>query len=376
MANKETKQQVKDALTKAIREKKLSQDFLTNLGPAVIETLRPVLDEIATNSKLSKDELLSALSQIKIDVPKADVPKAEVTVTMPEVRVPTPQVTVNVADIPAPIIPEIKIPKITVPKPEVTVNVPPFPKIPKLEWPSESMPIEGWVRLQGIDLSHPLPVQLRDAKGNQIDLSAGLTQVTGGGVAARVVKVSGMPATTGVVTINPDGNPIYVSAGLTDTELRASSVDVQQASGATWSVSVNDVFRTTVATNLINSEDRLRVSVETGSSGLTDAELRASAVPVIQVTGSVWSVSVNDAFRTTVASNLINADDRLRVSVETGGGGLTDAELRAASVPVSQVTGSVDSVNVLQWAGVATGSGDERNASTLKVMHVGDAGVS
>ncbi len=511
-------QQVKDALSKAIIEKKLTQDLLNNLGPAVVDVLRPMLGEIADNSRISKDEILSALSELKIDVPKIDVPHATVEVKIPEIKVPTPQVTVNVADIKPPIIPEIKIPKIVVPKPEVTVNVPAFPKIPALQWPSEAMPIDGWVRLQGVDITHPLPVQLRDAKGNVVDLSAGSSQALGGAISSRQVKVTGMPASSGVVLLNPDGNPTSISAtitgggssvslvnadgtyydsanplpvtfsaasiqpvsqvsghewsvsvndifrttvasslinsddrlrvsletggsGLTDAELRAVAVPVNQltgsnwsvfatnpvdqgdaatalrvviagnssasvtatqgtspwvvsatdldirdlvnatdsvaayqVSGATWSVSVNDIFRTTVASNLINSDDRLRVSLETGGSGLTDTELRATAVPTSQVSGATWSVSVNDIFRTTVASNLINSDDRLRVSLETGGSGLTDAELRASSVPVAQASGANFSVEVTNlFASQAGYGGGEGIAQALRVVLASDS---
>ena len=170
---------------------------------------------------------------------------------------------------------------------------------------------------------------------------------------------------TATTIVNAD-NRIRVSvetggSGLTDSELRASSVPVEQVSGSTWSVSVNDSFRTTVVSNLINSDDRLRVSVETGGSGLTDSELRATAVPVSQVSGAEWSVSVNDSFRTTVTSTVINSDNRLRVSLETGGSGLTDAELRVSSVPVEQVSGSNWSVSVTNTVPVSATDLDIRN---------------
>ena len=154
-------------------------------------------------------------------------------------------------------------------EPKVTVNVPDF-KIPDIKWPDGDMPIKGWVQLMGVDLDNPLPVQLRDAHGKPVNLFENLTTLVGGqggGGGPKIMKISDISNSAYGVLVNADG--------------------------------------------------RLRTSVETGSTGLTDTELRASSVPVAQASGAVWSVSVNDAFRTTAASNLINSDDRLRVSVKT-----------------------------------------------------------
>ena len=181
--------QAKDALDKALQEKKLTQEFMRNLGPAVIDILQPVLQELANNSKLSKEEWLKAIEGIKINVPKSDIPQAQVDVKIPEIKVPTPQVTVNVPDIKFPEFKEIKLPKIVVPKPEVTVNVPPI-RIPEMKWPDGEMDIKGWVKLQGVDFENPLPVQLRDSSGKPMNLIENLTQVISGGGGARIGKVS------------------------------------------------------------------------------------------------------------------------------------------------------------------------------------------
>lgn len=98
----EALQKAKEALTRAIEARKLNEDFLKSVGPAILDALTPVLREIADNSKLSKEELLSAIAGIDINVPKVEVPKAEVQVQIPEIKVPQPVVNVSV--------PEIKIP--------------------------------------------------------------------------------------------------------------------------------------------------------------------------------------------------------------------------------------------------------------------------
>lgn len=348
----------KESLTKAIETEKRNRSLLSAIGPAIIDALRPVLDEILSTFRQSAEDIKQEISNIKIDppvIPEIKMPEFKI----PEIKVPDTRVNIPPISLPEIKIPEIKIPPIRVPKAEITVKVPEI-KIPDIILPDE-MNVKGWVSLMGVDLNNPLPVQLRDAKGNPVNLFENLTQVvSGGGGGFKSVKISGFEKSLYSEYLNADGR-LKVSVesgggGLTDAELRASSVPVEQVSGSTWSVSVNDVFRTTAASNLINSDDRLRVSLETGGSGLTDAELRATAVPTSQLSGATWSVSVNDAFRTTVTSSLINADDRLRVSLETGGSGLTDAELRATAVPVSQLSGANWSVNVTNTV-IVNGSG-------------------
>ena len=352
--NAEILKAAKEALDKALAQKELNKELIKTLGPAIIDALKPVLNEIAGNSKLSKEEILSAISNLKINIPEISVPKAEIKVEIPEIRVPEPRVTVNVPKIEVPKIPEIKIPPIKVPKPEVTVNIPPF-KIP--DFPKE-MGVSGWIGMMGYDrgfLKDPLPVQLRDAQGNPMNLIENITAVIGGGGGKR-----------DFLTIKGFGQSAF--------------------------------------SELTNADGRLRVSVETGGSGLTDAELRASHLDTQQVSGSVDSVYVLGAFGSSVADGVFNADNRIRVSVETGGSGLTDSELRAAHLDVQQVSGSIDSVKVtgfdvsvaaslvdssgVQYSGSnplpvsATMTLDqaqdegEADARTLRVVHAGDVAVS
>lgn len=301
--------QAKEALARAIEEKKRGQELISSLGPAVVETLKPILHEIAFNTKLSKQELLEAVSRIKIDVPKADVPQAQVDVRIPDIKVPAPQVTVNVPDLKMPPMPEVKLPKIVVPKPEVTVNVPPI-KIPNLEWPKENMPIEGWVQLQGVSLSSPLPVQIRDAEGKPVSFG----NFNGSANAAHVVRVSGVLSTVAIVNVNPDGNPVS-GTGLTDSELRATAVPVSQVSGANWSVSVTDI----TAVNL----------------DIRDLDYTTDDVSVYQVSGASWSVEATQAGTWNIGT-LTGITNSLEVKQVSG---FTDSVF---------VTGSADSMLAYQ----------------------------
>lgn len=298
--------QAKEALARAIREKENVKKILDNLGPAVVGTLQPFLQELLRNSKTTKEELRGLLGDIQINVPKIDVPKAQVDVTVPKIPAPIVNVTVPPIKVPQGAAPKIKLPTINVPAPEVTVNV------PDLVWPKDPMDVNGFLKLQGVDLQNPLPVQLRDSKGRPVNLLENLTTLIGGG-GARNMKVQGFGTGGRVLVELPTGG-----SGLTDAELRALSVPISQVSGATFSVSVNDAFRTTVASNLINSDDRLRVSLETGGSGLTDAELRATAVPMSQVSGANWSVEVTGVVPGTAAASLGKSIDSPVGSVDVG----------------------------------------------------------
>ena len=343
MTNEQILKTTKEALDQAIAQKKLSQEMLKNLGPAIIDILRPILEEMTNNAKISKEDIMAAVASIKVEVPKIDVPQTEVKVTIPEIKVPEPKVTVNVPDIK---VPEIKIPVINVPKPEVTVNIPKFPDFPKFP---EEMDIKGWVNLMGYDrglLNNPLPVQLRDANGKPVNLLENLTTIIGGGGGGGkhdYFTIRGFSQSAFADYLNADGR-LRVSvetggSGLTDAELRASHLDVQQVSGSIDSVYVTGAFGSAVADGVFNSDNRLRVSVETGGSGLTDSELRASSIPVEQVSGSIWSTYVTGALNSILAG-YENPDNRIKVELPTGSSGLTDTELRATAVPVSQVSGA------------------------------------
>ncbi len=313
--------------------------FMTAIGKDMVVALTPVISQLAEQSKISKNEIIEgikeAIEELRIEVPPADIT-----------------------------IPDIIIPDIRVPEAKVTVNVPPF-KIPPLEWPNGNMPIEGWVRLQGIDLSHPLPVQLRDKDGKPVNLFENLTTLVsqgGSGGKHDFFTIKGFNQSAYSEIMNAYGR-LRVSmetggAGLTDTELRASSVPVAQVSGAIWSTAVIDIFGSTAASNVFNADNRIKVSVETGGSGLTDAELRASAVPVAQASGANWSVYAT-GFGASVAATLLNGDGN-SLDPRDRNWSITETVpiSTAQSFEVKQVSGFNDSVYV-------TGFGASVGASLL-----------
>lgn len=175
--------------------------------------------------------------------------------------------------------------------------------------------------------------------------------------AARVTSEE--PATTDYGVVVKDPYNSITAARLLNT------LDVKQVSGANWSVSVTDIFGS-VGTNVINPDGRIKVELPTGSSGLTDSELRASSVPVSQASGAQWSVNVVDVFATTTTSNVVNPDNRVKVELP-------------AAIPVTQsgtwdevgINDSGNSITVDNAALSVTGGGVE--ASALRVTIANDS---
>jgi len=267
--------------------------LIMGFGKDAAKLLEPLMEELAKVGKFNKEEIKEILSNVKVQT-NVTTPKAEVEVKIPTIKIPPVDMS------------GVKWPPIKVPKAEVIVRVPEI-KVPNVVMPDE-MNIKGWVQLQGIDLNNPLPVQLRDADGKPVSLG---------------------------------GNTIF-SGG--------------SGGGKSDYFTIKGYSKSAFA-ELQNGDGRLKVSVETGGSGLTDNELRASHLDVKQLSGSIDSVYVTSNFGTTFTTDdMINPDNRLRVSVETGGSGLTDAELRASSVPVAQVSGANYSVNVTGVAGTVAAS--------------------
>ena len=297
------KKQLSDAVKiKSDKESsKMRKELMEVVGADLASSLAPLLAEMAGqsagNAEAIIDKLINALKNIKIQVPDIN-----------------PKIEVNVPDVN---IPPIELPIINVPQPRVNVSVPNI-NIPELRMPTE-MNVRGLVSLEGINLQNPLPVQLRDENGKPISLLNNLTQVIGGGASgARTdfFTIKGFSQSAFAELTNPD-NRLKVelptgTTGLTDAELRASSLPVEQVSGSLWSVSVKEIFGSTITT-LLNGDNRIPVSVETGGSGLTDAELRASSVPVEQVSGSMWSVYVAGA-GATVGATILDGDGLMKTT--------------------------------------------------------------
>ena len=114
-------------------------------------------------------------------------------------------------------------------------------------------------------------------------------------------------------------NPLPVTGGLTDTQLRAAPVSVSGNVGISGPVSVSGtVTATGPVTDAQLRASPVPVSIS-GGTGLTNSELRATPVPVsgtLAVTGAL-------------------TDAQLRAAPLQVTGPATDAQLRASPLPVS-----------------------------------------
>lgn len=198
---------LKSAMDKVVTELKIPRDEVvsalanfknTEIGNIILEGLKPTLKELSGNSSITKKEILEAFKEIVINVPETKVPEAKVNVSIPEIKIPK-------IEVPEIKVPQIKIPKIEVPKIEI-------PKIPPIKMP-ESMKVNGSVSLEGIGINNPLSVQLRDSKGNPVNIGGG--SVMSGGRSGAINQASILKVT------NSDGSVSEVPN--IDKKLRVSS---------------------------------------------------------------------------------------------------------------------------------------------------------
>ena len=143
-------------------------------------------------------------------------------------------------------------------------------------------------------VANPFPVQV--VSGGTATSAVNIVDSTGvafGGSNPIPVTFTGS-SSTNISMVNSDGTYYNSDNPLPVTFSAASVQPVSQVSGAAWSVSVTDVFGST-GSNVINPDGRIKVELPTGASGLTDTELRASSVPVAQVSGAAWSTFITGA---------------------------------------------------------------------------------
>lgn len=296
-----------------VRQKKNDDDrnkILEGVGGDLSKSLQPVLEQLANNAQMNEEQIRNALMEaIQVNMPELDTQSIAETVknaifeAFSSLKFPTP-----VVNVPAP-----------------SVNLPEI-KIPETKFPDRMS-----VGLEEYNNKRPLPVMLMDTKGNPFVFSF---PAGNGGGKADFLTIKGIQASAFGELVNADGR-----LKVETNDSGASIGNVGQVSGAVWSTNVVSAFGSTAVDNVFNADNRLRVSVETGGSGLTDSELRASSLPVEQVSGSAWTTYVKEIFGST-ATDVVNPDGRLKVELPTGSSGLTDSELRATAVPVSQLSGA------------------------------------
>lgn len=268
----------KDALDKAIETEKKSKAFMASVGPAIISALQPSLRAIE-----------NALSGMKVTVnPEMRIPP----ITVPAPKYTPPDVIVNYTP-----------PKIDIPFPKIDLST---LKIPELKWPKGNMPITGRVSLMDVNINNPLPVQLRDAKGNPVSLGGGGATIMGGGGFREVnVTIVGSNGSLAAALVDSSGNQYDGSNPLPTTLSSTSHLDVQQLSGSIDSVNVQQFA---------------------GNPAVAGGGYQDNAIRVVHATDAVVSVNI-------VSENVV-----LEVRQVSGGVDSTQNQLIAMTTNPSAVS--------------------------------------
>ena len=303
-------QLLRDLKTKQFREGE-AKGVVENIQEEFKKAMAPAMQELAAEVK---ESIREASKELRVEMP--EIPAAQVSVEPPVVNIPAP-----VVNVPAPIV--------NVPAPVVNIPETKFPEYP--QFPSD-------FALRGVDNKSPLPVLMMGMDGKPMSFPVSM----GGGGKADFLTIKDIRTSSGASLIDQVDGTLKVSGSFSAA---TTPFATYYASDAVGSVNVVDAFGSTAVSSVFNADNRIRVSVETGGSGLTDSELRASHLDVQQLSGAIDSVYVTGVAASFFA-DVQNPDGRVKVELPSGSSGLTDTELRAAHLDVQQVSGAIDSVKV------------------------------
>lgn len=371
-------------LRKALQKIKEDDSSKTEgeISDAILNEVSQYLDKEFGLHEQLRNSISEAIKNIKIDVPKSEI-------TIPEIKIPeikVPQIT----------IPDIKLPTINVPEPKVTVNIPeikvPEPKVtvnvPKADAPIVNVsptpvtfPSEMSIKRENT----PFPVVMVDQLGKpmQFPVSVG----GGGGGRADFFTIKDIQTSSGASLIDQTEGALKVTGNFSVTSSATSTLaQLVNADGvyydSTNPLPITGSLSTTpgatfYASDAVGSTNVIQIG---GNTIATGSGVSGTGVQrFVHVSDVGMSVSVTDIFGS-VATNLINPDNRLKVELPSGASGLTDTELRASSLLVEQVSGSSWSTNILGTVPV-TGTFFQATqpvsvASTLDVQQVSGASWS
>lgn len=329
MTPEEALKQAKEALDRAIDEKRKNQANLKALGPAIVDMLQPTLDDIVATGRLTKNEIIkvlkTALSEMKVDLDhqaqeeiKKDIIDAISKITMQV----NPQV--NIPDVH---VPEIKLPTINVPEPRVIVNVPEI-KLPEIKIPPVEVryPDEASFSLKGVNWKKPLPVILTDNKGNPY--IAGSFGGGGGGrgniIISDILTNAGrsvMDEANDAIKVTSSGFVFSQVSGAADSTnvIQLGGQDIALNSGVTNAGTQRVVHVTDVATsvNVVAQDITLAIRQVSGANHSIEIASQPFTLDVKQVSGSLDSVvawTIPDATATYAPSN---SDSAAYVTTQT-----------------------------------------------------------
>ena len=301
--------------------------YLTQIGRYFSAALQPLKEAVDEMKRIG-----SNLGILSSRLNSLEIPKPEVNVDLSSLRIPTPNLTV---------------------KPIVDIST--------IKMPNE-MNVKGWMNLMGYDrslLTDPLPVQLRDSKGNPIKLFDNIAQVIGGGGGwaggGNHVIVDQMPsisvsATTNssVSLVNADGtyydsgNPLPITGSITTTPGATF-----YASDAIGSVNLIQVGGNSVVVGTGYQDNALRTVQATDSVSSVSVVSNIAALDVKQVSGSIDSVNLTQIAGNTTVVGTGYQDNALRVVNATDAVTSVNIMAQGLALETRQVSGAIDSVSIV-----------------------------
>lgn len=301
-AKEDLQKLIRDWETKKYRDGE-AKGLVASIGEELKRQLGPLFEGHSKDMTSGvADAVQKALQGLKIDAPQ-----------MPEIKIP---------DINMPSFPEF--PKIPIP----TVNYrPPAINIPPFEMPKD-MEIKGWINMMGYDkglLLNPLPVQIRDAKGNPLDFSKLGGNVSMGGSTGKAdyFTIKGIQNSVAAVLTDSSGQgysgsnpiPVTIASGGSAT----SGVNVVDSSGIAYSgsnplpVTITSGGSATSASNIVDSSGVAYsgsnpLPVTLSGENIT-LDQTTDSIAVRQVSGFADSVWVSDATGSSITSHQDSTGD-------------------------------------------------------------------
>lgn len=346
-----------DDLLKKLMAQQEQQNMVFNaaINKSVMMALGPVLDRIERNSSVSKQDLIRALTNIKVSVsPQVNIPAQvapQVRVTVPDVHVPTPQVTVQAA------------------------------RSPDIHIPPTVFPTEMQTTLKGVNYKTPLPVMVTNQIGgprgglslSDIVTPSGDSVMDSVNKAIKVNVVAGSVSLSGVDTnIGPSGaNTLRVTIA-TDSN---ASVNI---TGSTGTLGVNVVDSTGVP---FDGSNAFPVSI-TGSTGTLGASLVDSSG--VQYSGSnplpttaTLSLPSGQGDAATATRVVVAGNSDMSVVVNSILGLLLeDHNIGPSGANTLRTTVATDAVASMVLNSIVGPVAQGDTASALRVVHAGDSQVS
>ncbi len=320
---------------------------VAEISKDIIDSLTPVLETIATNSRISQSELRKILSEMKFDIPAPKIPDID-TSSIRDAITESIEAAFNNINIPAPQV------DVKVPTPKVSVQVPEI-KLPQINIPPVNFPSVMKTEIMGVNYGKPLPVILTDNKGNPY-IAGSLGGVGGSGGGKSII--TDILGSGGRSVIDESANAIKVTGANFNTEQLSGAIDsinvVQLnslSSGFGSGVDNSGVLRVVNVTDVGTS---VNVTGFTGSIGATilngdgnslDPRDRnwsitetvpisaGSTLDVKQVSGANWSFEIASQPFTLDTKQLSGSIDSMNI-------------LSSVTLDIKQLSGSIDSVLV------------------------------